>query len=85
MGSHMKTTIEISDGLLRQAKALAQREGTTVRALVEAGLRAVLKEQRERPKFRLRDESFAGQGLSESARGEGWEAVREEIYEGRGS
>lgn len=85
MVTHMKTTIEISDSLLRQVKALAQREGTTVRALVEAGLRALLKEQRDRPKFRLRDASFEGQGLADAARGEGWEALRDAIYEGRGS
>jgi hypothetical protein len=81
----MKTTIEISDGLLRQVKAMAQREGTTVRALVEAGLRAVLKEQRERPKFSLRDASFQGQGLSSAVHGESWENIRDAIYEGRGS
>jgi hypothetical protein len=85
MVTHMKTTIEISDGLLRQVKALAQREGTTVRALVEAGLRGLLKEQRERPKFRLRDESFEGQGLSNAAQGESWENLRDTIYEGRGA
>lgn len=85
MVTHMKTTIEISDGLLRQVKALAQREGTTVRALVEAGLRALLKEQRERPKFRLREASFEGQGLTDSARAETWENLRDTIYEGRGS
>jgi Bacterial antitoxin of type II TA system, VapB len=85
MVTHMKTTIEISDGLLRQVKALAQREGTTVRALVEAGLRGLLKEHRERPKFVLRDGSFAGEGLAEGARAEGWESLRDTIYEGRGS
>lgn len=85
MVTHMKTTIEISDSLLRRAKSLAQREGTTVRALVEAGLRAVLSERRPRAKFQLRDASFAGRGLSEAARGEGWDALRDAIYEGRGS
>jgi hypothetical protein len=36
----MKTTIEISDPLLREARKLAEREGVTLRALVERGFAA---------------------------------------------
>jgi hypothetical protein len=81
----MKTTIEISDGLLKAAKAAAQRQGTTVRALVEAGLRAVLKEQRERPRFRLRDEAFTGEGLRPGFQEGAWDDMRDAAYEGRGA
>lgn len=85
MVTHMKTTIEIADNLLQRAKAVAQREGTTVRALVEAGLRIVLKEQRGRGRFVLRDASFEGQGLSPELEAAGWERIRDSIYEGRGA
>lgn len=85
MATHMKTTIEIADSLLRQAKAMAQREGTTVRALVERGLRQVLKEQRTRPQFTLRDASFRGAGISPAFEGARWDPIRDAIYEGRGS
>jgi len=85
MGTHMKTTIEISDKLLQRAKALAQREGTTLRALVEAGLRVVLKEQRTPARFTLRDASFGGQGLAPELEGASWDRIRDSIYEGRGA
>lgn len=85
MVRHMKTTVEISDTLLREAKKLAEREQTTVRALIERGLRdAVAKGARARP-FRLRKATFKGRGLSAEAKALGWERVRELAYEGRGT
>ncbi len=48
MGTHMKTTIEITDDLLSRAKRIAQRDGTTLRELVEDGLRRTLQD-REQP------------------------------------
>ena len=84
MGTRMKTTIEISDGLAREARALAQREKTTLRALVEAGLREVLKRRRRAAGFRLRDASFGGRGLQPEMTSGGWDTLRETAYEGRG-
>ena len=85
MVTHMKTTIEISEPVLRAAKAAAAREGTTVRALVEEGLRKVLAERKNRSTFRLRSVAFRGDGLSQAAQSAGWEGIRDMIYEGRGS
>ena len=81
----MKTTVEISDALAREARDLALREKTTLRALIEAGLRAVLRERRRKAGFRLRDASFAGNGLQAEFRGADWERLREVAYEGRGT
>lgn len=39
----MKTTIEIADELFNRARKRAQRDQTTLRALVEEGLRRVLR------------------------------------------
>jgi Arc/MetJ family transcription regulator len=55
MVSHMKTTIEIADALMAEARQAAEQGGTTLRALVEEGLRKLLAErerQRAQP-FRL--------------------------------
>jgi Arc/MetJ family transcription regulator len=85
MGVWMKTTVEVSDRLLAEAKRTAAREGTTLRQLVEEGLRRVLGERRQRRGFTLRRASFHGDGLSSDAEGRGWERIRDRIYEGRGA
>ena len=84
MGSHMKTTVELSDALLAEARKIAAREGVTVRTLIEQGLRHALNQRRQRGQFRLRKATFKGRGLSATARGAGWEQLRELAYEGRG-
>jgi hypothetical protein len=81
----MKTTVEISDTLLKEARKLAAREGTTLKALIEQGLRAVVAERRQRVgAFRLRKASFKGDGLQPGVAGAAWERIREMAYEGRG-
>jgi len=82
MVSRIKTTIDIADSLLLAAKERAAREGTTLRALVEEGLRFVLANRRD-SSFRLSDASVDGDGLSEEFRSASWERVREAIYEER--
>ena len=80
----MKTTLDISDPLLREARKVAQRERTTLRALVERGLRHVLAEKRRRPTFSLRKASFKGRGLHPDMKEAGWEKLRELAYGDRG-
>jgi hypothetical protein len=50
----MKTTVEISDVLLRDVRKLAAREGVTPRTLVERGLHRVLAEMSGGVPFKLR-------------------------------
>lgn len=83
MVAHMKTTIEIADAIFERAKALAAREGTTVRALVEDGLRQLLRSRRETNRFRLPDASVDGDGLQAEFRDAGWERIRGALYEER--
>jgi len=46
---HMRTTINLPDGLAREVKLRAAAEGRTVTSLVEEGLRMVLGRSEERP------------------------------------
>lgn len=85
MGTHMKTTIEIADALLLDARHVADREGTTLRALIEEGLREALRQRDTRPPFRLRDASFRGEGLQGEFATQDWPALRAAAYEGRGA
>jgi hypothetical protein len=80
----MKTTIQISDALLEEARKLAQREGTTLKALVEQGLRQVVAERKTRGRFRLRKATFRGNGVQPQLAGVSWDRIRELGYEGRG-
>jgi plasmid stability protein len=48
----MRTTVDIPDGMYRQLKSRAAREGSSTRALILRGVKAVLKT--ERPKAGVR-------------------------------
>lgn len=65
MGDLMKTTIEVSDALFNSAKEFAQQSQTTMRALVEEGLRRVLADSqaKAKPAFKLKDASVHGKEI----------------------
>lgn len=81
----MKTTVEIADALFEEAKRVSAARRTTLRALIEEGLRRVLEEQRSRGGFRLRRVAVGGRGLRPEVEEGSWERIREEIYKGRGA
>jgi hypothetical protein len=81
----MKTTVEIADPLLREARRLAISQGVTLRALIERGLHHVLAEARPAAAFKLRRASFRGKGLQPEFRDAGWERLRDAAYEDRGA
>ena len=81
----MKTTVEISDPLLAEARKLAERQGMTLRALIERGLHRLVQEQERSGKFKLRRASFAGEGLQSGFREESWEKIRDAAYRDRGA
>ncbi len=80
----MKTTVEIPDTLMKEARKLASRQHTTLRVLIVEGLRRVLTERRISAGFQLRKASFKGNGLQAEVAGAPWERLRDMVYEGRG-
>ncbi len=84
----MKTTLDLADDLFARARATAQRDGDSLRTLVEEGLRHVLeeREKRRQPKA-LHMPTFSGKGakagLSAAFSDAGWERIRDAIYPGQ--
>lgn len=73
----MKTTVELPDALLREAKAYAARQGVPMREVFERGLRAVLEEAPKEP-FKLKMIPTSGRGMVKDYT---WGEVMELIYE----
>ena len=81
----MKTTIEISDSILAQAKQLAREQNVTLRSLTEEGLRKVIEERSAAGKRRVSPVTFKGKGLSPEFQGATWERLRDAAYDGHGA
>ncbi len=77
----MKTTVELPDALLEEAKRFAAQQGLTLKQLFEMGLRQTIAAQKPSKPFRLRKHTVGGNGLVEDLE---WPEIRERIYEGRG-
>lgn len=80
----MKTTIEVSEDLLTQARSVARQEGATLKAIIEEGLRLALRERSRRRSRRSGITPFEGDGLTAEFSGAGWDRIRDEIYRDRG-
>jgi len=81
----MKTTIELSDSILRETKKAAKKKGTTMREIVETALRYYLRRLKEKqPEYRFENHSFKGEGVRDGIQEGKWEDFRSAIYEGRG-
>jgi hypothetical protein len=79
----VKTTVEIADSLLERAKRYGRRTGRPVRALIEEGLRLVLREELEREPYRMPDCSVGDPTQRDPLEELSWQDLREHIYGGR--
>jgi hypothetical protein len=59
----MKTTIEIPDDLLREAKEYAARHGLPLREVVVRGIRSIVKGSPQPRKFKLKTIAMGGSGI----------------------
>ncbi len=83
--AHMKTTIEIADPLLRRAKRLAAKRGTTLKAIIEDALRTELAAgEAGTGAGSVRTHTFEGRGLKPGLAWGDWATIRSLAYEGRG-
>ncbi len=80
MVTHMKTTVELSNALLQEAKRVSKATGLTLRALMEEGLSVALGRHRSQKKFKLRDASVTGKGLRVGMQGLSWQEIRALSY-----
>ena len=76
----MTTTIEIQDALLARAKRHARRIGKPLRAVVEEGLRRVLKDSSTTVSYELPDASVGDPSAPDPLEALSWQDLRDEIY-----
>ena len=79
----MKITVEIADPLLSQARVRAKRTGRPLRAVIEDGLRLVLRDSQSKPTYKLPDRSSGAKGDPNPLEALSWQDIRDEIYGGR--
>jgi hypothetical protein len=80
----MKITVEIAEDLFTRTREVAQHEGTTLRSLIEEGLRAALA-RREKAAYQWPDLSVTGEGLTPEIEEGSWGPLRDRIYAGCGA
>jgi hypothetical protein len=82
---HMRTTVDLNDELLAQAKDVARKDGVTLREVFETALRSEIARRSQDARFTLRDASFRGDGLQPEFADATWARLRDAAYEGRGA
>lgn len=80
MGTTVKTTVDLPDALLEEARELAAREKTTLREILSQALRLELERRKQRKPFKLRDLSVGGGWLTDEFKDATWAEILEASY-----
>ena len=81
MANRMKTTVQISDALLAEVKKVAAKRKTTLKTLIDEGLRLVVdNEQKMKEPFKLKDCSVGDPNAPWPLEGKTWEEIRALAY-----
>jgi hypothetical protein len=78
--THLKTTVDIADDLLLRAKQQARSSRTTLRSLIEEGLREMLGRAATAKRRPIKPVTFRGKGLQREFSCKGWDAIRDASY-----
>lgn len=83
----MKTTFEITESLMAEARLCAAREGLTFSELVESSLRHEIERRAsaQGEGFHLQDASVDGRGLRPDIAQRGWDGMRTMAYAEHGA
>ncbi len=85
MASHMKTTVQIPDALLADVKRIAAKRKTTLKSLIDEGLRLVIdNEQKKKKPFKLKDCSVGDPNAPWPLEGKSWDEILALAYGDRG-
>lgn len=76
----MKQPSRLPTRLLEEVRRTAEHGRTTLRALVETGLRREIQSRSGRTAYRLADLSFGEGGMAPEFEYGGWDVMRNEIY-----
>lgn len=78
----MRTTIDMSDSLFKSLKEIANREHSTIKALIERAVHALVAESKLSANKipQLRNCSIEGSGLTPEFQGASWQEIRDETY-----
>jgi len=80
MGTRMKTTVDIADDLAEAARERARREGITLRALLEEGLRLALARREPSGDLDLELLTYGGDGFEDGVDLNDPAQLREAVY-----
>ncbi len=80
MFTHMRTSLDIPEPLLKRAKRLARERSTTLRQLLLDGLRSVIERGTETASYQMQDCSFGAGGLVEGLSWSDTERIDELVY-----